>query len=311
MFLACYVMFMHIGSNESWGAFNNLRGWPWHVHVFFTLGGFSLVAPMNPVIPKKFKYFCARFMAMYPMYLVALVFLFANLLVACRPSTFRSKFHYDAQPDDLYIDGVKENGYGPLFCEGTPATPNSYWGSLFLTLIVYLFGLAITPIWVASWWMGYYLWFSAMYYQCLMIFPAMYNKLYNWRSQTRFYVKMVIGLLLLNYFIVLLTWFLFKGGPGYNHYDEDGNLNSVDQHSSEGELHNQVGLGWYLFSPFWMLYFVIGAVTAFLYDAYRPAENANKRVWGYVADGCTCIMLAWSIALVSNPRCFAFSLISI
>ncbi len=24
--LACYVMFMHIGSNESWGAFNNLRG---------------------------------------------------------------------------------------------------------------------------------------------------------------------------------------------------------------------------------------------------------------------------------------------
>lgn len=50
--LACYVMFMHIGSNKSWGAFNNLRGWPWHVHVFFTLGGFSLTAPMNPVIAK-------------------------------------------------------------------------------------------------------------------------------------------------------------------------------------------------------------------------------------------------------------------
>lgn len=50
--LACYVMFMHIGSNSSWGSFNNLRGWPWHVHVFFLLGGFSLVAPMNPVIEK-------------------------------------------------------------------------------------------------------------------------------------------------------------------------------------------------------------------------------------------------------------------
>lgn len=50
--LACYVMFMHIGSNASWGIFNNLRGWPWHVHVFFLLGGFSLVAPMNPVIEK-------------------------------------------------------------------------------------------------------------------------------------------------------------------------------------------------------------------------------------------------------------------
>lgn len=56
--LACYVMFMHIGSNSSWGAFNNLRGWPWHVHVFFTLGGFSLVAPMNPVIEKASYTFC-------------------------------------------------------------------------------------------------------------------------------------------------------------------------------------------------------------------------------------------------------------
>ena len=24
--LACYVMFMHLGLNESWGSFNNLRG---------------------------------------------------------------------------------------------------------------------------------------------------------------------------------------------------------------------------------------------------------------------------------------------
>ena len=65
--LACYVMFMHIGSNSSWGAFNTLRGWPWHVHVFFTLGGYSVAAPMNPVIEKKFKYFLARISAMYPM----------------------------------------------------------------------------------------------------------------------------------------------------------------------------------------------------------------------------------------------------
>ncbi len=41
--LSCYVMFMHIGSNKSWGVMSNLRGWPWHVHVFFTLGGFSMV----------------------------------------------------------------------------------------------------------------------------------------------------------------------------------------------------------------------------------------------------------------------------
>ena len=30
--LACYVMFMHLGSNESWGKVSFLRGWPWHVH---------------------------------------------------------------------------------------------------------------------------------------------------------------------------------------------------------------------------------------------------------------------------------------
>ena len=38
--LACYVMFMHIGSNDSWDAFSNLRQFPWHVHTFFTLAGF-------------------------------------------------------------------------------------------------------------------------------------------------------------------------------------------------------------------------------------------------------------------------------
>ena len=54
--LVCYVMFMHIGSNKSWGAFNNLMGVPSHIHVFFTLGGFSLASPMNPVVKKKSSY---------------------------------------------------------------------------------------------------------------------------------------------------------------------------------------------------------------------------------------------------------------
>ena len=139
--LACYVMFMHIGSNESWGAFNNLRGWPWHVHVFFTLGGYSMASPMNPTIQRKFSYFLARIGAMYPMYAVALFFGLVNLLIVCRPSTFRSDFHWDAQPDDLYLE---DGSLAPLFCEGTPATPSSYWGSLFLTIFTYIFGLAIT-----------------------------------------------------------------------------------------------------------------------------------------------------------------------
>jgi len=72
--LACYVMFMHIGSNESWGSFNNLRSWPWHVHCFYTLGGFSMASTMNPVIKKKFSYFCSRIGHMYPMYAMSLLF---------------------------------------------------------------------------------------------------------------------------------------------------------------------------------------------------------------------------------------------
>eukprot|EP00594_Rhizosolenia_setigera_P007038 CAMPEP_0178952316 /NCGR_PEP_ID=MMETSP0789-20121207/7736_1 /TAXON_ID=3005 /ORGANISM="Rhizosolenia setigera, Strain CCMP 1694" /LENGTH=1269 /DNA_ID=CAMNT_0020633331 /DNA_START=617 /DNA_END=4426 /DNA_ORIENTATION=- len=295
--LACYVMFMHIGSNKSWGAINNLRGWPWHVHVFFTLGGFSLVAPMNPPIPKKFKYFVARFMAMYPMYLVALLFVFANLLVACRPNTFRNTFHWDSQPDDLFIDGKEENGHNVLFCEGTPATPTSYWGSLFLTLVVYLFGFTITPFWVLNWWMGYYFWFSATYYQCLMIFPWMYNKLTAWRGNTKLYLKLGVFLQLLNLSLLLLTWFLVQDYSGYNHYDEYGSRNSVDEHT-DGELGNWIGLGWYLFSPFWILYFVIGAVLAFSYDAFRPSERTRHYLWAYIADGITVLMLLWSIVII-------------
>jgi len=152
--LACYVMFMHIGSNKSWAAFNNLRGWPWHVHVFFTLGGFSMASPMNPVIQKKFSYFLARIWSMYPMYAVALCFGLINLLIVCRPSTFRPVFHWDAQPDDLYLE---DGSLAPLFCEGTPATPTSYWGSLILTIIVYLFGMAVTPFWPLNWWLGAFL----------------------------------------------------------------------------------------------------------------------------------------------------------
>lgn len=355
-FLACYVMFMHIGSNNSWSAFSNLRGWPWHVHTFFTLGGFSLAAPMNPVIQKKFKYALARIGAMYPMYFVALSFGVINLLVTCRPSTFRPEFHWDAQPDDLYIDGDESKGLAPLFCEGTPATPNSYWGSLILTIVVYVLGSAITPLWALvsrdsglkksrqtyyihcpkvkhtggrlvrgnhnqhifylnlspilsqtfpycktqSWWMGYYLWFSAMYYQCLLIFPVLYNNLLKWRGKTRRFMQLLVGLLVANFVLLIVTWFLVKDANGYNHYDDTtGEKNFVYEPTKGASTDNRTILGWYLFSPFWMLHFAVGACTAFLYDAYRPAEKTNVRIWGYVADGCTLAMLIWSICIVS------------
>jgi len=291
--LACYVMFMHIGSNESWGAFNNLRGFPWHVHVFFTLGGFSLASPMNPTIGKKFSYFMARIGQMYPMYAAALVFGLINLLVVCRPSTFRSNFHWTNQPDDLFL----ENGdASPLFCEGTPATPNSYWASLVLTVVTYVFGLAVTPFWPINWWMGYYLWFSSMYYQCLAIFPSTYNFLFNrMRKNVKALLSLIIGLLVLNAVIITVAWYTMKDGQGFNHYDEfTGEANSPEDYS-DGARSNINVISYYLFGPFWALYFVIGACTAFLYDAYRPAERHTAYIWGWVADTITLIMIIISV----------------
>jgi len=152
-----------------------------------------------------------------------------------------------------------------------------------------------------NWWMGFYFWFSAMYYQCLMIFPAMYNGLSKWRSETKKFVIVLMALFVLNFVILIVTWFASKDYQGYNHYDvATGDKNSVDLYNEDGHKHNVTLLSWYLFSPFWMLYFVIGAVTAFLYDAYRPAEKANIRAWGYVADGCTLLVIAWSICLIAQ-----------
>ena len=79
------------------------------------------------------------------MYTMALIFGMINLLIVCRPATFDPEFHWDGQPDD------KTRGF---FCEGTPATKSSWYASFFLTIAVYIFGLAVTPIWPLNWWMG-------------------------------------------------------------------------------------------------------------------------------------------------------------
>jgi len=296
--LSCYVMFMHIGSTSSWGSFNNLRGFPWHVHVFFILGGYSMALPMNPAIENKLKYFKARIGSMYPMYLVSLLFGLVNLLVVCRPSTFKKEFNWDSQPNDLFTE---DGELAPLFCEGTVATPTSYWASLFLTVFIYLFGLAVTPLWPLSWVLGYYLWFNSMYYQCLAIFPSMYNKLYmKARKNTRLLLKIIIFFMALNYLVLLVPWFILKNSGGYNHYDiETGEKNSVENYT-DGSLQNAWILSFYLFGPFWMIYFVIGGCLAFLYDAYNPTGRDNAHIWGLVADGCTVLMISISITFVTQ-----------
>lgn len=297
-FLACYVMFMHIGSNESWGHFNNLRGWPWHVHCFYTLGGFSMASPMNPYIKKKFSYFLARIGNMYPMYSFAMLFGLVNLLMVCRPATFDPNFHWDGQPDD------KSRGF---FCEGTPATKTNWWASLATTIITYIFGLAITPIWPLNWWMGYYLWFSSMYYQCLAVFPAMYNWLFSkTRKRLGYLVKVMVFLQVLNALVMVAAWYSMKSAPSFNHYDsETGEPNPPleydNEYGSEPVVYNAVILSFYLFAPFWALYFVMGCVLAFIYDAHKPAERHSTYIWGYIADICTLIQIAIAVTIICQP----------
>jgi hypothetical protein len=262
-----------------------------------------MASPMNPIIKRKFRYFRTRFKDMYPMYALAVLFGLANLLVVCRPSTFRKgDFHWDAQPDDLYIGGNGDTA--PLFCEGTPATPNSYWLSLTTTLIVYSLGLSVFPFWYFNWWIGYYLWFSSMYYQCLAIFPSLYNYFFNrLRGNVKYLLRSLTALLLLNYAIVLVPWFLTRNAAGYNHVDQEtGMPNPLEEYNPSASLHNQAILSFYLFGPFWVLYFIVGMMTAFLYHAYRPTEKHNFWVWGMVADYCTFVMVVFSILQLAQGK---------
>jgi peptidoglycan/LPS O-acetylase OafA/YrhL len=309
-YLSLMVMFMHIGSDVSWGAVSNLRQFPWHVHLFFALGGFGMAAPMAPAIKKPLGYFTARVCAMYPLYLLCLIFAIGNLLVTCRPSTFSPSFHWDSQINDLYIcdsNGTQTEQLQPLFCEGTPAFPDTWAVNFILTIAVHVLGLQATPLWTASWFLGYYLWFSSMYYQCLAIFPTLYNVFYRHRRRKVWLACVLAALLLLNMAILLGFWFLVKDTPGYNHFDSETGkptANAPTAFDSGGrdaaQFNNAVVLTYYLFSPFWILYFIAGVCTAFLYDALRPAEQHSSWMWGVVADVITLIIIVVSIAHIAQ-----------
>ena len=279
-------MFMHIGSNDAWGVFSNLRMSPWHVHTFFLLAGYIMASPMSTKINHKLKYVLARIGSMYSLYFLAVFFGLVNLLVSCRPSTFREDFSWHAKPDDLFsLNDPEERS--DLFCEGTPLFPSSYWGSLIFTLLSYLSGLTITPFWISNWWLGYFLWFIAMYNQCLMIYPVTYNYLHTRRKQGSFLVKLLVTLVAASIAVVMTMWFVTLASERYGARDAEW-------------PHSAIVLGFYLFSPFWMMYFVIGITLAFVYDAYRPKETHHAKRYGHIADICTMTILVLSIIQVSQ-----------
>eukprot|EP00804_Cyclotella_cryptica_P010367 CCRYP_012263-RD/>CCRYP_012263-RD protein AED:0.07 eAED:0.07 QI:3167/0.77/0.9/1/0.33/0.3/10/438/554 len=256
-FLSCYVLFIHIGDSNSWGR-----------------SGFSMAGPMNPYIKNKFSFFLCRIGNMYPMYFIALVSLLINLLVGCRPSTFDPNFHWDSQPDDLTRG---------LFCEGTPATKTSYWGSLFLTVVVYVFGITVTPFWPLNWWMVYNYFFE------------------KWRNKTTCLLAWTLALLVLNCVIIMVAWFSMRQLEGYTTYDIETWEPNPPSEYTDGVPSNVAVLTFYLFGPFWALFFIVGICLAFIYDAYKPAEQSNARIWGWIADSCTLVMVGLSIAIICQP----------
>lgn len=208
--LACYVMFMHIGSEQSWGAFANLRQFPWHVHAFFIVAGFSLAVYMPALINRKAAFVWARVSAMYPLFALAIFLGLLNLVPNCTPSSFSSVFHWNSQPGDA----------GRLFCEGTPLLQDSWLANLLSTLVIHLTGLSATPLWGASWFLGFYLWFISMYFQCLVVFPWIYNALLKHRGNVKRLALWTVGGLVLNVLILLGFWFGYAAdATGYGFFD--------------------------------------------------------------------------------------------
>ncbi len=295
--LACYVMFMHIGSDQSWGAFANLRQFPWHVHAFFVVAGFSLAAFMPPPIERKTAFVRARILAMYPLYALAVLLALVNVIPNCQPGTFSNVFHWNALPGDVTR----------TFCEGTPLMQGSVLGSwaanLVSTLAIYLTGLSATPLWGASWFLGFYLWFISMYFQCLIVFPFLYNALYRRRGRTGQLVLLTGLAALANVVVLLGFWYGYAADAvGYPFVDQASGQRIAPGAAQvqAADRDNAVMLGFYLFAPFWMIYFAGGVCVAFVCDAVRPAAQARAHLWGWAADAITVAIVLFSVAHVAQ-----------
>ena len=77
----------------------------------------------------------------------------------------------------------------------------------------------------------------------------------------------MIALQVLNVLVVYITFVVMREGEGYNSPSEiEGEQSDV---VTDGMPYNVAVLSFYLFGPFWIMYFVIGGVLAFIYDAVK------------------------------------------
>merc|ERR1719253_2511020 len=126
-----------------------------------------------------------------------------------------------------------------------------------------------------------------------------------------------------NALMLYLAWLLLSGRKGYNHYNAETGEPNDPRLYSNGAPYNTAMLSFYLFGPFWVIYFAIGMVIAFLYDSVKPGERHNARICtyevmslfcflnttstkdalfslkgGWIADGCTIVILSIGIVVV-------------
>ena len=286
-FLACQVVFNHVGMqspgpgdrmpddpvqpDESWGAFGQARFMCIHVPTFFALAGFGMSASMGPAPKSKIGFIAARMSPMYPMYLLSIVLLLINTIAMCRPSNFDPNFHYNGQFDDASRGD---------FCESAPLV-EGYWGSLFATIFVYMFALQSWPVYMLSWFLSYYTWFSSVYFSMLFAHPFFYSPMIAIRGRIKLIWGVTACVVALNYCVVA-GWFI----GWFEDRTYDGNLAAtrLGSRDDEAEFTGQFSLMYYLFPPFWLPTYVLGICAAFLFDYYRPYEQHSKWKWGVITD---------------------------
>ena len=79
----------------------------------------------------------------------------------------------------------------------------------------------------------------------------------------------MIALQILNFLIIFTAFVVMREGEGYSPSEIEDKQQSEQTFVTDGMTYNVAVLSFYIFGPFWILYFVIGGVLAFLYDSIK------------------------------------------
>ena len=280
------------------------------------------------------NYFLARLSAMYPLYLVAIFISIIHLLVSCNPSTFDSDFHWTAQADDKardlfcepspYIDSWGGNFVMTIlvYLTGLQATPlwtvSWFLGFYLWFSSTFYFCLAIYPFVYDKLWrfrgqvkplqIAMALTLLVNYGICLAYWFG-WNDSDQYPDACKGFPDLGLELGGLNGTAnASLTGNITDLMRHRRHIPGDVNTTTTTTtavagcHDGDASDDNLAGLGFYLFPPFWMPYFVAGIIAAYLFDALRPNEQHNSMWWGVLGDACTVLILALSIAQITEGQ---------